>query len=118
MTSLSSVFPRTRRALDCFFPAITYWGRVAALALAAVPVFAQVDTSNITSQTNAFITLFLYIAAACCVIALAFGIFKLIGRDIGAGIAWVLGAIVGGYIIGHALGWTQTITGISVSGGQ
>lgn len=89
---------------------------LAAILLSAIPVFAQIDTSSFTSQTNSFITLGLYIAAACCALAFAFGIFKLIGRDIMAGIGFIIGALVGGYVIGHALGWTQTITGQTVSG--
>jgi hypothetical protein len=50
------------------------------------------------------------------VLAFAFGIFKLIGRDLMAGISYIIGALIGGYIIGHALTWTQTITGQTVSG--
>jgi hypothetical protein len=88
----------------------------AALMLSAIPLFAQIDTSSFTTQTNSFITLGLYIAAGACVLAFAFGIFKLIGRDLMAGISYIIGALIGGYIIGHALTWTQTITGQTVSG--
>lgn len=91
------------------------FGRFAAmLAVAAIPLCAQIDTSSITNQANSLVTLFVYIAAVGCVAALAFGIFKLVGRDIGAGIGWILGAIVAGYIIGHAISWTSTMTGVTV----
>lgn len=84
-------------------------------AHSAFAASGYVDFSDFNLLGGSLTSLMLYVAALGCVAALAFGIFKLAGRDFMTGIISVVLALVGGIIVGHALGWTAAITGVSVT---
>ena len=85
------------------------------LALAGLTEAQSLGLSSVQSLAGQVITIVLYVAAAGVVAAFAWGIFKLFGRDHGAGISWVLGANIAGYIVGRALVWATALTGVTVT---
>ena len=80
-------------------------------------VVAQCSTvdfsSDVTSMAHQGWVLGLYVAAVVGGLAVAFGLFKLVGRD------WVTGfvslglGIVALAFIGHITGWTTSLTGVA-----
>lgn len=80
-------------------------------------VVAQCSTvdfsSDITSMAHQGWVLGLYVAAVVAGLAVAFGVFKLVGRDWVAGLVSLGLGIVALAIIGHVTGWTSSLTSVA-----
>lgn len=86
-------------------------------SLSAVPSFAAggtLDWSAFTTVAGGFVGIILIVAAVATLACFATAIFKFVGHNWMQGVGYVLGTMAGGIVVGYALTWTQSLTGVTV----
>lgn len=75
----------------------------------------MIDLSGLRMILGVFLGIVLALGAVGVVVKLATGIVSVRGQNYGEGAMNIAIALVGGVIIGYALPWVATLTGITLS---